>query len=32
MANAWMRIRHPDYDRLREILNDVGETVQVHVA
>jgi hypothetical protein len=32
MANAWMRIRHPDYDRLREILNDVGETVRVHVA
>jgi carbamoylphosphate synthase large subunit len=32
MANAWMRIRHPDYDRLRGILNDVGETVRVHVA
>lgn len=30
MANAWMRLRHPDYDRLREILNDVGETVRVH--
>jgi formate-dependent phosphoribosylglycinamide formyltransferase (GAR transformylase) len=30
MANAWMRLRHPDYDRLREILNDVGETVKVH--
>ena len=29
MANAWMRIRHPDYDRLRKILNDVGETVKV---
>ena len=29
MANAWMRLRHPDYDRLREILNTVGETVQV---
>lgn len=30
MANAWMRLRHPDYDRLREILNEVGETVKVH--
>ena len=29
MANAWMRIRHPDYDRLREILNTVGETIKV---
>jgi carbamoylphosphate synthase large subunit len=31
MANAWMRMRHPDYDRLRHIMNDVGETVRVHV-
>ncbi len=30
MANAWMRVRHPDYDRLREILNDIGQTVRVH--
>jgi formate-dependent phosphoribosylglycinamide formyltransferase (GAR transformylase) len=30
MANAWMRVRHEDYDSLREILNDIGETVQVH--
>ena len=30
MANAWMRLRHPDYDMLREILNDVGQTVKVH--
>lgn len=30
MANAWMRIRHPDYDQLRVILNDVGEMVKVH--
>jgi phosphoribosylaminoimidazole carboxylase (NCAIR synthetase) len=29
MANAWMRLRHPDYDTLREILNFIGETVQV---
>ena len=30
MANAWMRLRHPDYDTLRDILNEVGETVRVH--
>ncbi|MEM1092041.1 MAG: ATP-grasp domain-containing protein [Pseudomonadota bacterium] len=30
MANAWMRVRHPDYDRLREILNQIGEAVTVH--
>jgi len=30
MANAWMRVRHPDYDELRRILDDIGRTVQVH--
>ncbi|MDX1507152.1 MAG: ATP-grasp domain-containing protein [Woeseiaceae bacterium] len=30
MANAWMRVRHPDYDRLRGILDEIGETVRVH--
>ena len=29
MANAWVRMRHPDYDRLREILDDVGRSVKV---
>ena len=29
MANAWLRLRHPDYDRLREILNTIGETVSI---
>ena len=29
MANAWMRLRHPDYDALRETLDAVGEMVQV---
>ncbi len=29
MANAWMRMRHPDYDTLRGILDDVGRRVQV---
>ncbi len=32
MANAWMRMRHPDYDQLRAILSDVGETIKVHAA
>ena len=32
MANAWMRVRHPDYDQLRRILDDIGETVRVHAA
>jgi hypothetical protein len=30
MANAWARLRHPDYDTLRAMLDDVGRTVQVH--
>lgn len=30
MANAWIRMRHPDYDRLREIFQWVGENVRVH--
>ena len=30
MANAWMRVRHPDFDALRGILNAIGETVRVH--
>lgn len=29
MANAWMRMRHPDYDELRRMLDEVGERVQV---
>jgi hypothetical protein len=28
-ANAWMLLRHPDYDELRRILDTVGETVRV---
>lgn len=32
MANAWMRVRHPDYGALRQILNTIGETVKVHAA
>jgi hypothetical protein len=30
MANAWVRLRHPDYDVLREMLDDIGRTVQLH--
>ncbi|MEM6532762.1 MAG: ATP-grasp domain-containing protein [Myxococcota bacterium] len=30
MANAWVRIRHPDYDALRSIMNDIGRSVRVH--
>jgi formate-dependent phosphoribosylglycinamide formyltransferase (GAR transformylase) len=29
MANAWIRMRHPDYDELRSILTRVGEIAQV---
>jgi carbamoylphosphate synthase large subunit len=30
MANAYVRMRHPDYDVLRGMLDDVGRTVHVH--
>jgi hypothetical protein len=30
MANAWVRMKHPDYDTLRDMLDDVGRTVKVH--
>ncbi len=29
MANAWMRVRHTDYDGLRRILDYIGQTVRV---
>ena len=29
MANAWIRMRHPDYDELRRMLEAVGRTVKV---
>jgi formate-dependent phosphoribosylglycinamide formyltransferase (GAR transformylase) len=32
MANAYVRMRHPDYDILRSMLDDVGRTVHVHAA
>lgn len=30
MANAYVRMRHPDYDHLRGMLDDVGQTIHVH--
>ncbi|MFT5140622.1 MAG: carbamoylphosphate synthase large subunit [Lysobacterales bacterium] len=30
MANAWMRVRHPNYDTLRQIMNTIGESVKVY--
>jgi hypothetical protein len=32
MANAWIRMAHPDYDTVHDMLNVVGETVRVHVS
>ncbi|MCA9686118.1 MAG: hypothetical protein KC457_28355 [Myxococcales bacterium] len=29
MANAWIRMKHPDYDELRRMLELVGQTVKV---
>jgi hypothetical protein len=30
MANAWIRMKHENYDELRRILDVVGQTVKVH--
>jgi hypothetical protein len=30
MANAWMRVRHTDYDKLREMVEWAGRTIRVH--
>jgi formate-dependent phosphoribosylglycinamide formyltransferase (GAR transformylase) len=32
MANAYIRMKHPDYDVLRSMLDDVGHTVHVYAA
>lgn len=32
MANAWVRLRHPDYDALREMLDIVGRTLKVRAS
>jgi hypothetical protein len=31
-ANAWVRMRHPDYDTLRGMLDDVGRTLKVRAS
>ncbi|MDV3222154.1 acetyl-CoA carboxylase biotin carboxylase subunit family protein [Intrasporangium sp.] len=30
LANAYVRLRHPDYDAARAMLDDVGRTITVH--
>jgi len=30
MANAWVRLRHPDFDTARAMLDDIGRTIHVH--
>lgn len=32
MANAWVRMRHPDFDELRRMLDFVGRTVTVRAS
>jgi hypothetical protein len=32
MANAWLRMKHPDYDTLRGMLDDAGRTIRVHAS
>ena len=32
MANAWIRMRHPDFDQLRSMMNEVGEIAQVRAS
>jgi formate-dependent phosphoribosylglycinamide formyltransferase (GAR transformylase) len=32
MANAYVRMRHPDYDTLHEMLDDVGRTLHVYAS
>ncbi|MCB9464941.1 MAG: ATP-grasp domain-containing protein [Candidatus Eisenbacteria bacterium] len=30
MANAWLRVRHPDYDELRKILAVISNTIRIY--
>jgi formate-dependent phosphoribosylglycinamide formyltransferase (GAR transformylase) len=32
MANAWVRLIHPDYDTLRAMLDSVGQILKVHAS
>ena len=29
MANVWLRVRHPDYDVLRSMLDQIGQSIRV---
>lgn len=31
MANAWVWMKHPDYDELRHMLDEIGRTLQIEV-
>ncbi len=31
LNNVWFRLRHPDYDTLRELLTYAGERLEIHV-
>jgi len=30
LTNAWFRLKHPDYDELRRMMDTIGRTVKVH--
>ena len=32
LANAWFRLRHPDYDALCELMNWIGRRLKVRVS
>jgi hypothetical protein len=32
MANAWVRLKHENYDHLRHMLDIVGQTVRVRAS
>jgi len=32
MANAWVRMKHPDYDELKRMLDEVGRTIRVRAS
>jgi len=32
LANGWIRVRHEDFDALRDILKKIGQMVQVRAA
>jgi carbamoylphosphate synthase large subunit len=30
MANAWVRLKHTDFDQLRAVMDDIGRSVKLH--